>query len=848
MNWKSTLALLLLTAAAGAWLWKGDTWAPRLGLHTSAPAPAESPSVAALAGHITRDRITRIEIPAESGPAFVLEKAPTEAGWKLPGNWPLRKPEVDELVGLLANLRTRFQPFAIAADTDLSPYGLAAGQKPFTVKVAVDGSEYTLTFGEAKSSPDEPPFTRPAYVRVNDFPEVLRLGPDVMPVLRRSPDTYRKRQLFPDAERIKVFAASAPSPFGPPPGGQGVSTVTLLGDKVTEIDVRGPGRTIHLFGGSISQPAAVTLKRVGPFPQPVAAEKGGEPAVRPDALADAWEITAPARDRIDPEKLQKVLTAIPDLWVEEFVTDAAKAGLDKPDRSLTVVRTDGTKVTLQIGAVARTATREETVPGPPPMPGFPPLPMTRTVTDEYRYAKLADNPQVFVVRADHFADLFVNADELRDPKLARFSPDEVQFVTVEVPGRPAVKLLRKQDGKWVIDRGDGDVAAESALVSDLIRQLSDLHTTSGEAAGGPTDGPTVTLTTRKNRPDDQPAAPARTYTLHLGKARPGAWPVIASATSALVAVAAGANLPPEPVPVRVDGRTRGGTADAAVLKAVTPEGGFRDRSLAGFTGADKITVERDGKALTFTKTGGVWKQTAPKEADAESTELDDLALSLGRLRAERFVAENPTPAELKQYGLDKPQERLTVFAGGNVELDLRIGTKDSEGRVYATAAGDAVAVLPANVSKQLLADFRRKKVWELDEARVDAIEVDRGGKKFKLVRKDAGWEDPAAPKDVIDVKAASELLTTLGGLRAEKWVGDRPEDVKRAGLEKPAGTIALTLRGAPNRVLYLGGPADGTSGKQVYARVGDPPGEVFLLSAADTAKLTRGRAEYLEKK
>jgi hypothetical protein len=140
-------------------------------------------------------------------------------------------------------------------------------------------------------------------------------------------------------------------------------------------------------------------------------------------------------------------------------------------------------------------------------------------------------------------------------------------------------------------------------------------------------------------------------------------------------------------------------------------------------------------------------------------------------------------------------------------------------------------------------------VWELDEAKVEAIEVERGGAKFRLVRKDAGWEDPAAPTDAIDPKAGSELVTTLGGLRAERFVGAAPADVKRAGLEKPAGTLTLTLRDGSKRVLQLGGPVEGTGGKQLHARVGGTDAaEVFVVSEADTTRLTRDRAAYLLKK
>src|SRR5206468_1447151 len=219
-------------------------------------------------------------------------------------------------------------------------------------------------------------------------------------------------------------------------------------------------------------------------------------AVRPDRIADAWELAAPQRDRLDPEKLQKILAAIPELWVEEFVNDARKDGLDKPERTLTITPAKGERVTVLFGAVAKTATRDETVASPPPMPGLPPFPMTRKVTEEYRYAKLADNPQVFVVKADRFADLFVNVNKLRDPRLARFTPDEVQEVTVAAPGRPALKLVRKKSDsateseRWVIDRQPEPLTAEFSTVTELLAQLSNLRAAGSESRAGDTTGGT----------------------------------------------------------------------------------------------------------------------------------------------------------------------------------------------------------------------------------------------------------------------------------------------------------------------------------------------------------------------
>ena len=214
MNAKATLALVALAGIAAIWYLKGDAWAPGLGIRAPHSEPVMSPAASAL-DTLTPTGIAKIDISFPSGEPLVLERTSTGSGWKLPGNWPLRTPEVEELLETLGTLRTRFHPIPVPEGSDLARYGLAADQKPLSVKLTADRQLLTLTFGEPMPIAGETPFTRPAYVRVNESPEVLRLGPDVMSVLRRPPESYRRRSLFPDIERVKLAGGAAPaSPFG----------------------------------------------------------------------------------------------------------------------------------------------------------------------------------------------------------------------------------------------------------------------------------------------------------------------------------------------------------------------------------------------------------------------------------------------------------------------------------------------------------------------------------------------------------------------------------------------------------------------------------------------------------
>ncbi|HVL14793.1 MAG TPA: DUF4340 domain-containing protein, partial [Gemmata sp.] len=110
------------------------------------------------------------------------------------------------------------------------------------------------------------------------------------------------------------------------------------------------------------------------------------------------------------------------------------------------------------------------------------------------------------------------------------------------------------------------------------------------------------------------------------------------------------------------------------------------------------------------------------------------------------------------------------------------------------------------------------------------------------------WVDPAKPADAIDVRAVNELLGTLGALRVERYAADAGADLKLYGLEKPEATLAVNSP-AGRHVLEVGGVVGGSGGKQRYARVADKDRtDVFVLSEADTARLTRDRSVYAPKK
>ncbi|MGL4420128.1 MAG: DUF4340 domain-containing protein, partial [Gemmataceae bacterium] len=452
MRWFTTLFLAILAGASAIWFWKGDAIAPQIGLAQLAPPPTPERTELEKSLGMTADgnflpkisnggiQVIELQVPGSSPVILEHERgglSRMEPSWTQPGNWPVRQEAATQLEAVLSNLGSRFRPVPY---TELEDYasGFAPEQNPIRVKITEDNKTTEFLFGQPNfgSTTNRPTFVRLAAPGAEKVQ--LRLGTDVYAKLRRPVEDYRRRQLVPESSRGKVA------------GGELGGRVAYVNDAIREIRASSP------TGGYV-------VRRTGATPKPRldANNPAAEPSVPLAGLAAAWELaeitpatpmgtataTATAqtlRDRLDPAKLRGLLTAIPELWAEQFLTGKkpAELGLEKPSRKLSIVRTNGQTLTLFIGNLSRAVKKEE-----PPLNPLNPRPPALSKPEEYYYAQLADNPLIFEIRGDRLADLFPSPDDLRDATIARFDAAEVQEVLITPPGGTPLTLLKKPGKK-----------------------------------------------------------------------------------------------------------------------------------------------------------------------------------------------------------------------------------------------------------------------------------------------------------------------------------------------------------------------------------------------------------------
>jgi hypothetical protein len=448
-----------------------------------------------------------------------------------------------------------------------------------------------------------------------------------------------------------------------------------------------------------------------------------------------------------------------------------------------------------------------------------------------RYVRVDDGPAVGVLLPRAAESLARKKLDFADKTLLRFDP---AALTAIVRKKGTDELEVTQSGvNWEITKPTKQ-RADKPTVEELADQLGNLRAVR-VADFDPKDLGKYGLST-----------PAAVVTLKVGTDKP----------EEKVLKLGGPVDPAKPDGERYATATEKGPVTVGVLPAALSKKllgeaiKFRDKSLAKFVDADKLVLERGDRKVTFAKVGGTWKVTEPVQADAEQLDLDEFVNALANLRADELVSDKPD--DLEAFGLDDPQAKWTVTAGRE-EVVLLVGEKEKEtGRVHAKLAkgdkADLVVLLDPTLTGRVLGEYRRRAAWtDLDASQAESLVVSAGSGTFQFRKEGGTWKDPAKPTEPVDAAKVEETLTALAGLKAERFVADKDPKLGLYGLEKPARVIVVTQRGGSAKTLHLGSPVGGTDGKQVYAKLPDQPA-VFVLSAADTEKLTRDRAAFAGKK
>jgi len=261
------------------------------------------------------------------------------------------------------------------------------------------------------------------------------------------------------------------------------------------------------------------------------------------------------------------------------------------------------------------------------------------------------------------------------------------------------------------------------------------------------------------------------------------------------------------------------------------------------------------ESFTFKKINGNWKITAPIQASADEDTLNQLAKALTGLKKDEIVEVGAK--DLKKYGLDSPQYRITV-SDGKKEETIELGDQTIDNRFFISKLASSPDIFRVdtgfkyNLEKQLN-DYRNKKIIPLKPEEMAKIILHSGGRTFILERKPGAKEENKAwsltePK--ISRTGEAEIygfVSDVASLSTKEFYAVSPANIKKYGLKN----APVILEVVPNDkklkpvILRLGKSDKKQDLKYLLM---DGSNEFYGLYNVEVEKLQKKPFDFLNKK
>ena len=219
---------------------------------------------------------------------------------------------------------------------------------------------------------------------------------------------------------------------------------------------------------------------------------------------------------------------------------------------------------------------------------------------------------------------------------------------------------------------------------------------------------------------------------------------------------------------------------------------LRDKTVLKFDRekVDGVEVGAAGKSLVMAKEGPEWKIKKPVDTRADYGSVEGLVGRLQTIQMKSIVADQASPADLKKYGLEKPEATVNINAG-SARATLLLGGKATDTTVYARdASKPAVVTVESALMDDLKKgadDYRRKDLFEFRAYNATRVELTRGSDTvvFERVKGEGEnaqdkWRRVSPNPADLDRDKVDAMLAKLANMRATAFVESAPKTAQPA--------------------------------------------------------------------
>jgi uncharacterized protein DUF4340 len=208
---------------------------------------------------------------------------------------------------------------------------------------------------------------------------------------------------------------------------------------------------------------------------------------------------------------------------------------------------------------------------------------------------------------------------------------------------------------------------------------------------------------------------------------------------------------------------------------------------------DGLEVSAGGKTLVMAKDGADWKIKKPLETRADYGSVEGLIGRVQSAQMKAIAADQATPADLKKYGLEKPEATVNISAG-SARATLLVGGKATDSTVYARdASKPAVVTVETALMDDLKKgadDYRRKDLFEFRAYNATRVELIRGSDTVVFERvKGQGdnaqdkWHRVSPNPADVDRDKVEAMLAKVANMRASAFVEASAKTAAKPALE-----------------------------------------------------------------
>lgn len=228
-----------------------------------------------------------------------------------------------------------------------------------------------------------------------------------------------------------------------------------------------------------------------------------------------------------------------------------------------------------------------------------------------------------------------------------------------------------------------------------------------------------------------------------------------------------------------------------------------------------------------------WKITQPLQVAADESTISGILATLNTSKVNRTIEENPSPRDLKAFGLDKPQVKVSITLQMEESLPtILVGGKTPVGNsAYVKREGEPAvfltnALLRSSLDKKLY-DFRNKTIIELKGDAVKQLTLQGAKGDFALIKKGEEWfiDQPKSYRaDQVEIKG---MLSTIRNMSARDFLEESPSDLKKYGLDQPRlqVTVLMGEKGEQKKILF----GNKRKGKDEVYLVLDSKGTIYTV-------------------